>query len=434
MASTPDDGTPPDDLPIERAPIPPRTPDVEPGLQPALGGPFVSLRQRDFRFLWFGTVFVGFGQWGQQIALNWLVFVLTGSAVQLGAVSFVGGILSLVITPYAGVLADRYSRRMIMLLATIVGAVQAAVLAVLVFADLVQVWHAYGFAVVAALTQAMNQPARQAYVNDVSTPETLPNAIALNSIAQNVSRIVGPPLFGALAVLSLGAAFAAVTVVRVIASMLTILLSRREQSTTDGRGNPFTLIIGGFSYLFRESHLRQLLLVNALTALFVYPYVSFMPVFAEDVFGGDSGTYGLLVSMIAVGSIVGLFGLAWLPNLKRRGLLMLIGFMGYTVLLVSFTFAPFLLLALVLLAVAGLFFGIASALNNTLFQILVRNDMRGRGMAVLQVAGGLSPIGALTMGLLIETIGIRHGVALHIAIAFVGMLLVVIWGRSIRRL
>ncbi|MEX2373838.1 MAG: MFS transporter, partial [Dehalococcoidia bacterium] len=160
----------------------------------------------------------------------------------------------------------------------------------------------------------------------------------------------------------------------------------------------------------------------------------FMPVFAEEVFGGGSGTYGILVSMIAVGSIVGLLGLAWLPNLRRRGLLMLIGFLGYTLLLVLFTQSPTLILAMLALAVAGLFFGVASALNNTLFQILVRNDMRGRGMAVLQVAGGLSPIGALSMGLLIEAVGVRAGAAVHIAVAFVAMLLVVAFGRSIRRL
>ena len=300
--------------------------------------------------------------------------------------------------------------------------------------DVVEVWHAYVFAVFAAVTQAMNQPARQAYVNDVSTPETLPNAIALNSIAQNASRIVGPPLAGLIAGWNVGAAFVFVAAIRGVSSVLTMMLSRREQSTADGRGNPLRLIAGGFAYLFRDEPLRLLLLVNALTALFVYPYVSFMPVFAEEVFGGGSSTYGVLVSMIAVGSIVGLFGLAWLPNLRHRGTLMLVGFLGYCALLIAFTQSPTLILAMVSLAVAGLFFGVASALNNTLFQVLVRNDMRGRGMAVLQVAGGLSPVGALSMGLLIESIGIRAGTGLHIAVALAGMALVIAFGRTIRRL
>ena len=440
MATTPSGGSTAADEPD---PTPPAgadarssdsTSDVAPGLPPVIGGPFVSLKDRDYRLLWFGTIFVGFGQWGQQIGLNWLVFLLTDSAVQLGAVSFAGGILSLFLTPFAGLIADRYSRRMIILIATIAGALQSTVLAILVLTDTVQVWHAYVFAILTATTQAMNMPARQAYVNDVSRPETLPNAIALNSLAQNASRIVGPPLAGLIAGWNVGAAFIFVAVVRIIATVLTILLSARESVREDTSGNPLKLIFRGFAYLAREADLRALLLVNAITALFVYPYVSFMPVFADRVFNGGSSAYGLLVSMIAVGSIFGLLGLAWLPNLRHRGLIMLVGFVGYDAFLIGFTQTPTLIVAMSAVALAGLFFGVASALNQTLFQVLVRNDMRGRGMASLQVAGGLSPIGALLMGYLIESIGIRAGVASQIGVALVAMLLIIAFSRSLRRL
>ncbi len=427
MAETPSDEAESGARPGSRGAVPP-------GLPPVLGGPFVSLRDRDYRLLWFGTVFVGFGQWGQQIGINWLVFLLTDSAVQLGAVAFAGGILSLILTPLAGVLADRYSRRLIILVATIAGALQAIVLATLVISDLVEVWHAYLFAVLAATTQAMNMPARHAYVNDVSRPETLSNAIALNSIAQNAARIVGPPLAGLIAGWNLGAAFIFVAGVRAIAAALTVMLSAREQPRSVEAGNPLRLILRGFAYLAGEADLRALLLINAITALFVYPYISFMPVFAERVFSGGSSAYGLLVSMIAVGSIFGLLALAWMPNLRRRGILMLIGFVGYSAFLIAFSQAPTLYLAMAAVAVAGLFFGVASALNNTLFQVLVRNDMRGRGMASLQVAGGLSPLGALSMGFLIETVGIRTGVAAHIGVALVVTVLLMVFGRSLRRL
>ena len=262
MAMTPADE--PDRVALAEVPR-----DVAPGLPPVIGGPFVSLKDRDYRFLWVGTVFVGFGQWGQQIGLNWLVYLLTGSAVQLGAVAFAGGILSLLLTPFAGLLADRYSRRMIILIATIAGALQAAILAVLVLTDTVQVWHAYVFAIVAATTQAMNMPARQAYVNDVSRPETLANAIALNSLAQNASRIVGPPLVGVIAGWNVGAAFVFVAVVRGVATVLTMMLSAREQPREDTAGNPLRLIFRGFAYLAGEADLRALLLVNAITALLV---------------------------------------------------------------------------------------------------------------------------------------------------------------------
>ncbi|MEX2031614.1 MAG: MFS transporter, partial [Dehalococcoidia bacterium] len=190
---------------------------------PRRHGPFTSLRNRDFRWLWISTLAVGFGQWGQQIALNVLVYNLTDSAVQLGAVTFASGLVSLGLTPFAGLLADRYSRRNIMVITTLLGAVQAGILAVLVLAGVVEVWHAYVFAVLTALAQAANQPARQAFVNDISTPETLANAISLNSIAQNLSRISGPPLVGILAVWNVGVALLFVAGVRGFATLATFL-------------------------------------------------------------------------------------------------------------------------------------------------------------------------------------------------------------------
>src|SRR5690606_33814776 len=110
------------------------------------------------------------------------------------------------------------SRRMIILLTTLFGAVQSLIIAALVISGTAEVWHAYVFSVLSATTQALNNPARQAFVNDVSTPENLPNAIALTSIAQNASRIVGPPLAGLIAAWDVSAAFITVAVVRLIAS------------------------------------------------------------------------------------------------------------------------------------------------------------------------------------------------------------------------
>jgi len=409
------------------------TSDEEPG-PPSAGGPFLSLRDRDFRLFWYGTVSVGFSQWGQQIGLNWLVFVLTGSAVQLGAVSFVGGVLALVLTPYAGFLADKYSRRELMVWSTAAGTVQCVMIAVLVLLDMAEVWHAYAFAVAAAITQAVNQPARLAYVNDISTGDTFTNAMALNSIAQNASRIVGPPLAGFIAAWSIGACFVFVAATRGLSLIYTMLLSRRTQAPNNSTENPVQQIVSGFRYLFSDIDLTLLLLLNALTALLVWPYVQFMPVFAEDVFGGNAQTYGWLVSMIAVGSIVGLFGLAWFPNVRYRGWIMLGSFIVYDALLIGFTQAPVLGVALATLATAGVFFGLASTLSHTFFQAMLRPDMRGRGLAALQVAVGLAPLGALPMGFLIDAIGIRNGVAIHFVLALTSMVIVTALGRSLRKL
>lgn len=403
-----------------------------PSQVPHRPGPFLSLRNRDFRWLWISTVAAGFGQWGQQIGLGILVYNLTGSAVQLGGVTTAGGLVSLSVTPFFGLLADRYSRRSIMIVSTFLGAVQAAVLALLVLTDLIVVWHAYAFAIIAALTQAANQPARQAYVNDVSTPETLANAISLNSIAQNVSRIAGPPLAGYLAVLNVGAAFLFVAGIRGVATLATLAMRRRAQERTETNRNPFKQIFDGFAYLLREPRLRLLLAVNAVPSLLVYPYMSMMPVFAEEVFE-EPTAYGWLVAMIAVGSVIGLFALAWMGDITRKAQIMLGCYLVYLVLVLLFTRTDLLWLALGTLIVAGLFHGVGLALNNTVFQMEVRPDMRGRGMAAWQIGFGLMPLGGLPMGLLVDRFGIQDGVAIEMVACLAIFVLIVVFGRSLTR-
>ena len=139
---------------------PPSAP-VAPPTSPANGGSggdgprevgtFEAFKNRDFRLLWAGTSALGFSQWGQQIGLNWLVYTLTDSAVELGKVAFAGGILSLLLGPFAGLLADRYPRRAIMIGTSAAGSLQAAILAVLVLTDNVEVWHTYVFAIVSSI-------------------------------------------------------------------------------------------------------------------------------------------------------------------------------------------------------------------------------------------------------------------------------------------
>ncbi|MCK9487104.1 MAG: MFS transporter [Dehalococcoidia bacterium] len=405
---------------------------TSPSEAPSKPGPFLSLRNRDFRWLWISTVAVGFGQWGQQIALGILVYNLTGSAVQLGGVTTASGVVSLSVTPFFGLLADRYSRRTIMVVSSSLGALQAGILAVLVLSDVVVVWHAYVFAVLTALTQAANQPARQAYVNDVSTPETLANAISLNSIAQNVSRIAGPPLAGYLAVLNVGAAFLFVAGIRGVATLATMLMGRRPHERTAGNRNPFKQILDGFAYLLSEPRLRLLLAINAVPALMVYPYMSMMPIFAEEVFH-EPTAYGWLVAMIAVGSVVGLFALAWLGDIPRKTQIMLGCFLVYLVLVLLFTRTDLLWLALGTLIVAGLFHGVALALNNTVFQSEIRPDMRGRGMAAWQIGFGLMPLGGLPMGVLVDRVGIQDGVAIPMLACLAVFAMIVVFGRSLTR-
>ncbi len=412
-------------------------PTTPPASPPAKQRPnaFESLKNRDFRLLTLSTISIGFGQWGQQIALGWLVFVLTHSAVQLANVAFIGGVLSLFLTPIGGIVADRYPRRTVIVCATLADTLQASVIAILVLSGHVHVWHVYAFSLLTAMTTAMNQPARQAFVADLTTPETLPNAIAMNSIAQNISRILGPSLAGVLTAASLGSPFIFVAAMRGLACINTFMMRppRRPVANRPTR-NPLREIIEGFKYVLAEPKTRVLLVVNMLPSLLVYPYLSFMPLFARVELGHGSGTYGLLVSGIGVGSIFGLLGLAYFgARVRRPGMVTLSGLIIYLCLLLGFTQTRELWQSLAVLISAGVIHGFCLAMNNTLFQTSLRPDMRGRGMAAWQMGSGFNPFGTLAMGHLINHYGVRSTELSFFSTCLVIFVLILVFNRAIRR-
>ncbi len=396
---------------------------------------FESLRNRDFRLLTLSTISIGFGQWGQQIALGWLVFVLTNSAVQLANVAFIGGVLALFLTPIGGIVADRYPRRTVIVCATLADTLQATVIAILVLSGNVEVWHVYLFSLLTSLTTAMNQPARQAFVADLMTPATLPNAIAMNSIAQNISRILGPSLAGVLTAASLGAPFVFVAAMRGLACINTLMMHPAAGPIADRpTRNPLREILEGFQYVLADPKTRVLLVVNMLPSLLVYPYISFMPLFARVELGHGSGTYGLLVSGIGIGSIFGLLGLAFLGDrLRRQGTVMLGGLIVYLMLVMTFTQTRELWQSLAVLITAGVIHGFCLALNNTLFQTSLRPDMQGRGMAAWQMGSGFNPFGTLVMGHLISEFGVRSTELGFFSTCLTIFVLILIFNRAIRR-
>lgn len=198
--------------------------------------------------------------------------------------------------------------------------------------------------------------------------------------------------------------------------------------------NPLREIIEGFKYVLADPKTRVLLVVNMLPSLLVYPYISFMPLFARVELGHGSGTYGMLVSGIGVGSIFGLLGLAFLGDrLRRRGTVTLSGLIVYLMLVMAFTQTRELWQSLAVLITAGVIHGFCLALNNTLFQTSLRPDMRGRGMAAWQMGSGFNPFGTLVMGHLISEFGVRSTELGFFSTCLTIFVLILIFNRAIRR-
>jgi MFS family permease len=406
--------------------------------KPGMSEVFVSFRLRDFRYLTLSTLAAGFAQWAKQIALFALIFDMTGSAVQLGTIAAFRGGVGVLIAPYGGYLAERYARKTVIAWSTALDGALAGVLAALVFSGLAEPWHVYAIAFGGGLAQSINQPARQALVFDVTTDETLPNAIAMNSMVQNVSRVTGPSAFGMMMGLwGVGSGLLALTILQVIALLVTLLISgnTRQVRLQKAKGeSTLTQIAEGFRYALSDRKILGLILISMIPSLLVYPYIPFLKVVSEEVLHRGTAGFGWLSSMMGWGSLIGLFFLAYVGQARHRGALMIGGFILYAALLVGFTASSNFYLSCAILASAGIPHGIAMALNNTLIQQYTRNELRGRVMAVFQVSHAVQPLGSFPMAFAIAAWGAQFGIGIFMATSLIAFTLFAVLWASVRRI
>lgn len=367
-----------------------------------------ALKHYNYRLFFLGQGVSLIGTWMQQVAMAWLVYKLTGSATLLGLVGFVSQIPNLVIMPFAGVLVDRFDRRRIILATQTLSMLQAALLSVLVFTNTIQIWHIFGLGLFLGLVNAVDMPARQAFiVKMVSKKEDLGSAIALNSAMFNGARLIGPTIAGIIiAAAGERACFVvnAVSYLAVIASLFAMKISyerpeRREKSV-------FKDLLEGTRYTVKSAPIRSLLILVSFLSLIAMPYITVMPVVAKVVLFGDSSTYGFLMGAVGVGALCGAMFLG-----SRKSFTVLWRFIpiagtlfGAGLILVSFSRTFWLTMALASITGFGMMVTLAS--SNTLIQNIVHDDKRGRVMAFYSAAMmGTLPFGNLIMGKVVDAIG-----------------------------
>ena len=424
-------------LPPLTSPGPEGIPPARPARRkPSIGETFASLRIRDFRYLAISTLASGFAQWAKQLAIFALVYDMTGSAVQLGTVAAFRGIVGTALAPYGGYLSDRFSRRTVIVVSTLFDAVLAGVLAVLVLADQHEIWHIYVVALGGGLAQSINQPARQAFVYDITDDETMPNAIAVNSMVQNIARVLGPAGFGVMmAVWGIAASLITLLILQLLATVATLAVSRTtRQARLVAGSHALTMMREGFAYCWHDRRILGLVVASTIPSLLVFSYLPFLKVVSEDVLNRGNTGYGLLSSMGGWGSLVGLLALASMSGMQRRGWWMLGGYIGYAVLLIVFSWSANLYLSMATLVVAGVFFSISSTLNNTLLLQLSPSEMRGRVMAVNQMAHGVQPLGAFPMAFAVSAFGVQTGLGIFMVAATVAFVVFGLVWSSVRRL
>ena len=423
---------------------------------------FASLAIRDYRLLLSGNVITQFGQWFQQIGMNWLVFVVTGSALTMGSLVAWRGIISMVLSPFGGVWADRVDRRTLVILFTIISASEATALAFVVYtgwiipgsttldrlltgsflgflvtAGITKAWVFFLFAFVDGVVNSMANPTRQAFVYDVAGRENVANAIALNASMGNLARATGPNLAGAVIgffgvhwafIVRAASIWTALNfTVRIRARPPARERSERQQSTLKA-------LAEGLRYVVHDRLILGLLLAEVILPVLVYHYVQFMPIFATEILHGDARMYGALASGAGIGGIPGGILVASLANYRRKGRLFFLVAAAYLCGVITFTRMTSFPLAMVVLIINGVFLVMTNALVQSLIQLNVRPDVRARTLGLYTMGqSALQPLGTFGLGVTITAIGPQDGVALFALIAVVGMAVVFLLVPQIRR-
>ena len=343
------------------------------------------------------------------MAISWLVYRLTDSAVLLGLVSFAGQLPAVIVTPLAGVVVDRWNRHHVLLLTQVSAMVHALTLAALTFTGLITLWSLIVLSLLQGVINAIDMPTRQAFVIELVEEKTdLANAIALNSAMVNLGRLLGPAV-GGVVIATMGEAwcflFDGFSYIAVVASLL--LMQRRPLQCVRPATRVGQQLREGWTYMTRLTPMRNVLLLVAIVSLVGMPYAVVLPVFAREVLHGGSHTLGWLMTASGVGALAGAVFLTtrrsvtgleqWLPWAT--------GVFGVGLMVLAATST--LWSALLMQAVMGLSVMLQLAVSNTLLQTLVAEDKRGRVMSFYTLAlMGPLPFGSLFAGMLAHSIGL----------------------------
>lgn len=371
---------------------------------------FRAFRYRNYRLFFFGQGISLIGTWIQQVALSWLVYQLTGSTLLLGTVAFCNQIPTLFLGPFAGVVADRFERKRLLLWIQTTAMVQAFVLAALVLAHCIRPWEIIALSILMGTVNAFDIPVRQAFVLAmVENRDDLGNAIALSSAMFNCARFIGPSIAGLLiSAFGEGVCFLAnaISFLAVLAALQAIRVPKKEGRKKKGR------VLGEFReavvYAVEFKPILGLLALLAVFALAGAPYMVIMPAFAKDILHGDANTYGLLMSFSGVGAIGGTLYLASRRN--ARGLIKVIPVaVGFFALgLAAFALSHTFMLSSLFVFFTGFSMMTHIASSNTIIQTVVDEDKRGRVMSLYAMSFmGVMPFGSLLAGSLAAKIGVR---------------------------
>jgi MFS family permease len=368
-----------------------------------------ALRHRNFRLFWTGQLVSLVGTWMQMVARGWLVLELTHSPFWLGMVGFANSVPVLLLSLWAGAIADNVSKRKLVIVTQAISMVMAFVLAALTWTSTVQVWHILAISLVLGTVFAFDAPTRQSFtVELVNGKEDLMNAVALNSAIFNGARVLGPAI-GAVALAWQGPGMAfflnGLSYLAVLYGLFRMDVKEREKKTA---AKSEKQILEGLRFVRHDKVIGPLMLIVSVVSVFAFPYVVLLPIFADTILRVGETGYGTLMAFSGIGSLIGAVGLAFQSGRStvKRGRLVLIGSIGLPIFLAIFSLSPLYLLSLVTLIGVGWTMIAVNATINTVVQTNVPDELRGRVNGVFAFLFiGMAPLGNLQAGLIADHFG-----------------------------
>jgi len=385
-----------------------------------------ALQYRNYRLFFTGQTISMIGTWMQMVAMSWLIYRLTGSAWLLGVVGFVSQIPAFLLAPFAGVLADRWNKRNLLLCTQTLALFQAAALACLVLTGTIQIWQIMVLAFLLGIINAFDIPVRHSFLVElVENRNDLGNAIALNSSIITSARLIGPTAAGVLiAFIGEGGCFI-INSVSYLAVLVAIASMRfNPQKAWEEERHVLHELREGFHYAYGFTPIKSILFLMMLISFAGMPYVVLMPIFARNVLHGDAHTLGFLMGAAGFGALVSTIRLASRKSVLGLGRVIALAAGLFGIGIASFALSQDMALSMIFLSLAG--YGSMSVISscNTILQTIVDDDKRGRVMSFYTMSFmGTTPFGNLLAGLVADKIGPQNTLILGGVACLVGGIL-----------
>jgi len=392
-------------------------------------GALRAFNHRNYRILFPASVLSNIGTWAQRIAQDWLVLELTGSAQLLGLVTALQFLPSLLLSLYGGVLADRFDKRTLLMLTNIGAGIGSLVMGLLVVTRVVEFWHVALLAFVVGVFSALDAPVRTSFNSELVGKSDIPSAISLNSANFNAGRLIGPAASGLLIVLfGTGVSFI-INSLTYVAVVIALSMMQKEKLFIEAKPDTSAKLKQAVQYVLSQRELKLVMIAVFFATTFGLNFQIFMAVMATKEFGLGPAEFGLLGSILAVGSFTGVLVSARLEHLRVPKFVMAGGIMFGLLLTIAAWMPNYGSFAAILPIVGGIaLLTLISA--NSYVQTNSDPKLRGRVMGIyLLIFMGGTPIGSPLIGLFAEAVGIRWaifacGVIVLIASAIIYLLLV----------